>query len=51
MKKRVNTENIDAPTMANRRRMGHASCTMTAHYTHSDIKSLTVIADELGIEK
>ena len=38
-------KNIDAPTV------GHASYTMTAHYTHSDIKSLTAITDELGVEK
>ena len=31
--------------------MGHASYTMTAHYTHSDIKSLTAITDALSIEK
>ena len=38
-------KNIDAPTV------GHASYTMTAHYTHSDIKSLTAITDELNVEK
>lgn len=44
-------KNIDAPTVDKQRLMGHASYTMTAHYTHSDIKSLTAITDELGIEK
>ena len=44
-------KNIDAPNVDKQRLMGHASYTMTAHYTHSDIKSLTAITDALNIEK
>lgn len=44
-------KNIDAPNVDKQRLMGHTSYTMTAHYTHSDIKSLTAITDELNVEK
>lgn len=43
-------KNIDAPNVDKQRLMGHASFAMTAHYTHTDIKSLTAITDELGIK-
>ena len=44
-------KNIDAPNVDKQRLMGHASFAMTAHYTHTDIKSLTAITDALSIEK